>query len=213
MVLSATISPQQFAEAFDVAWVSQYSGRRAEIEALWTSWSKRPWTEFMCRSSAEAAGPLCLVEMTFANLGIQGACFDPQRHTVDAFLRAPRNPLAPSRRHTDWLNVVMVEVENEPELAHEEFWKLLHSRVPLKVLITYDLKPETATTIRLLETYAEMYRDAARILGPDSTQYLVSFAGRQSPAAGAPLAWSHYELAEQRFVPLTRRRASVGTAP
>jgi hypothetical protein len=202
--MALTITPEQFFSAFNTAWETRCRALGTSIEPLFVN-GGRPWTSFMCGPATEGDALQPLIKLTIdelKNLHPQLE-YDPERHNVDAFARVPRSNLPnPAAGYRDYCNVVMVEVENRVDESTEEFWKLLHSRVPLKVLITYDYNDEK-TVQRMLARLSAMYSNSIDALGDDSAGYIVIFGGRREFRKGEPIEWRAHKLEQGTFLQQT----------
>ncbi len=186
-----TVTREQFIEAFKRAWDEINRGpTKGLLESLYDD--KKPWTEIMCGRSPGAVGGRSLVQRTFDNLdfGMQ-LHFDPERSKVDAFGRV--FPGGQHRDHADGVNVVMLEVENETQKSYEEFWKLVQSRCPLKVLISYEAS--NSQYLKKAKTrMREIHARYCEVLGADDPRaYLLVVGTRDS---GKPdIYWMYYGMA------------------
>lgn len=131
-----TISAGCFKQAFLEVWgvlESTYDSRLVDWYV-----DNSAWSDFMLKGKER--GPTggfvtALCEAISRQLPHMRLRVDPERHRVDAFLRAL------SDQEECYYNdeyLVMIEHENNRLSVHEEMWKLLHWRIPLKVLIFYD---------------------------------------------------------------------------
>ena len=193
---SRLLDKDRFIRAFLKAWNDVYPTARARIDKAYESDKK--WTDVMLGEALETLGGKSLLARTIEALDLLPCGrveFDPERHKVDVFgrvrLKTRRAP------HAGYLNVLMIEVENNTADAYQEFWKLLQSRCALRVLITYELtRPEVHR--KALETCAEMYRDADQYIKDDPDAYLV-LMGTRSAEFPKSIQWKFYELRNDNF--------------
>ncbi len=196
----SAVTAREFAEAFESAWKRAYEGRRSEIEEAYNN--RRLWTELMCGSESPLSPdrvPLIKAAMESLQHFGKSILFDRERHKVDAFGRVLIG--AKHTNYTDCVNVVMVEVENDVERAEEEMWKLLHSRCPLKILVTYDYNDRKIREHKVA-TFAQMYRGMEPFLGVDPAEYLLIIGGRVDDSRGAEIVWRYWEMKAGRMQPL-----------
>lgn len=193
----SAVTARQFVEAFQAAWDSAYASKRAEIKDIYNK--RRLWTELICGSAA-ALGPSSkpIVQCALESLTHGGKTveYDRERHKVDAFGRVAI--CDPAKWYIDYVNVVMVEVENDVERSEEEFWKLLHARCPLKVLITYDYN-DPDTRLRVPRSFEKMYLAAEQYLGPDPGKYVLIMGGRDRDLSDADIVWRYWTLEAGNF--------------
>ncbi len=185
---------EEFVSAFLEVWKSVLAKREGELVAAYNN--RRLWTELMCgeRSSLSPSGR-SILQMTLEQLRVNGQQieFDRERHKVDAYGRVRVG--SDRGDFTDCMNAVMVEVENDVESSHEEFWKLLHSRCQLKILITYDYNSKKIEE-DARSKFESMYREATPILGPDPASYLLVIGGRKDRSPTGPIEWRFWDLKE-----------------
>jgi hypothetical protein len=126
---------------------------------------------------------------------------DPERHKFDMLIRIRRNGQSRDE-HFGFLNVGVVEVENDVDTAIEEMWKLVHFRAPLKVLITYDYCDQSTRNRSLFE-FDRLRKDAVDVFGEDGSSYLIIFGGRKDDDREKEIEWRAFELrANSAIVPL-----------
>lgn len=133
---STVITAEQFACAFSRAWHEAWSLAREDILDWYVN--DATWTSFMSRGLAGApeGGFLRNVCLELQQVtGISRLRVDRERHKVDAFFRVVTGD---DENYLKDTYLVMVELENNRDTVVEEMWKLIHWRVPLKVLIFYD---------------------------------------------------------------------------
>jgi hypothetical protein len=197
------ISPEDFFAAFLKAWERKRGDARVPVEELFVDGGAR-WTSVVCGESPGAEMPQPLIALTIEELAAQypGIAYDRERHKVDAFARIPRPSVAGApTSYLDYFNVAMIEVENSVTDSVEEFWKLLHSRVPLKVLITYDYN-RAQNVGRMLGEFSSMHNESVRALGDDVSAYLVIFGGRDGFDEKRSIRWHGHKLVNATFVSL-----------
>ncbi len=182
------VSAEDFRDAFEAAWRSlSESALGPEARNAFENGGRR-WTRVMLGAPGEQAGQaLSVIARAFEilNRGRESHLdLDLERHKVDAFGRVRRMNWQDSAwpDHVSYLNMLMIEVENRVEDSIEEFWKFVHYRIPLKVLVTYDYCRKDNRAFQLSK-YDELRREAEVLLGPDVSDYLVIFGGREDETA------------------------------
>jgi hypothetical protein len=191
------VTREQFREAFLAAWKNAYyaeSDRRSALEVIYRdSWSG--WTEVMLGKRPQVLkGRRCLIWRAFEELSkIVGASIqtDLERQDVDAFGRVVREP---HNCHTDGANLVMVEVENDTKKSYEEFWKLVHSRCPLKVLVTYRAPTRPDELKVALDRMQAIYKHAKDVLGDDLREAYLLVVGTRAKEKSPEILWEFYGL-------------------
>ncbi len=166
-----SVSREMFIDAFEKAWAELYGDpeRREQLERDYDCSSKgqkKRWTAALCGKGTTHLGAVSLVARAFGrmHIGLE-LLFDHERHKVDAFGRVLPRGTKSHKSHVDGVNVVMVEVENETNRSHEEFWKLTQSRCLLKVLITYGVGSRAFENAR--KRMQTIYLDCVGVLGKD----------------------------------------------
>jgi len=122
---------------------------------------------------------------------------------VDAFIRsiegAEENYLVDTY-------LVMIELENNRDTVHEEMWKLIHWRVPLKALIFYDFslddrvrKPKCASWLhdKCIPGLERMLE--GRIQSDCDGEYMLVVGSREGDAGGQSeqIRWRFFQLTPQ----------------
>lgn len=184
-----TVSREQFVEAFLKAWEEVYQGdRKVTLNRLYDSSTE--WTDVMCGEAPRALAGQSLIHRAFDKLDIgMKVDFDRERNKVDAFGR-----VFPGEHHdhTDGVNVIMVEVENSTATSHLEFWKLVQSRCPLKVLVTYELG--NARVLRAArDEMGHIYLRHRSVLGTDDAEAYLLVVGTRDE--GSPdIRWEFFGM-------------------
>lgn len=190
------ITKKHFRRAFEDAWNELYGLFPVQLDKAYAAASPRTWTEFMFGREPKAIGGRSLLERAIERLSAERITFefDRERHGVDVFGRIHVGPK--NIGHAGYLNVVMIEIENDTRKSYEEFWKLLHARCPLRVLITYELRDAAAHELAF-RTYEQMYQAARKYLGTDDPDAYLVVVGSRS---GTPprIRWRFYELVGER---------------
>ena len=203
---SSAPSKSDFLRAFNEAWEEAYSRLRPSIDGIYEK--RTEWNKLMFGAKPAALENRSLLARTLERLKVDDkpVLFDPERHKVDVFGRIF---IEESRReHAGYINVVMIEVENDTEHSYEEFWKLLHSRCPLRVLITYEHEKSHVHT-EALARYARMYKAAVQYLGEDNPDAYLVIIGTRSAAPERKIEWMPYEFDGEVFSCKRWRTTSV----
>lgn len=153
------------------------------------------WTRFMLGDSpanTDAKGGL-LVDCVEAHLRFLA----PETDRTDRLIRCEwsKIDLAGLTRYGEektWYKTslqVIVEHENRVDTVYDlesEFYKLLHWRAPLKVLVCYH-KPDETRDRRYRDKqvlFSRMYKEALFLMGVDAAEYLMIVGGRRNEDIG-----------------------------
>lgn len=192
------VTRDEFVSAFNAAWIEIYEGeRKNRLDILYDE--KSDWNAIMFGESPKELDGTSLLERAISKLRAdRGVSFDRERQKVDVFGRIK---VCDFDDHAAYANAIMIEVENNTSTCYEEFWKLLHSRCPLKVLITYDLV-NPKDLVRARARIAEMFQKASRVLGSDDLESYLLIVGKWAKES-LEIRWSFEQItSDGRFIEL-----------
>lgn len=193
------VSRGQFRQAFLAAWAEVYVGERRK-KLLVHAYREKPkrWTNIMFGQKPLLLCGKSLLARTVDELNkldIGGELdFDRERHKVDVFGRVKEDPKGD---HTGGINVVMIEVENDTKKSYEEFWKLVHSRCTLRVLITYRVPGKEEDLRSALKSMQGIYNHATDVLASDEANAYLLIVGTRKAKDAQDILWEFYGLDSQ----------------